>query len=483
MSELSTQIKRLSESFPGSMAELARQTRIDRSTLYKILGGQRTPTEQQLQNLLSVLHVGPGEYASLIQLYARGQQGGVAAHRREMLHKLLTSAYRARKTIRESEYLPVRADEPVSDIPDFLRGEQLRQFVVQRLRQYLYGADDRPLMLSPHLGEPMCRALTVAFSARVDTPKPVWQLCQFVQDGAENSFDYNVETLCNATPLLLLSGIRYEGRMCYSPTTASLPGLPMPVYLLFPDLCLFLDETMQNAVSIRDEDAVAFVRLQYSRQYLRAPHPLFLKADRHGAEEAMARTQALTSASNTAFWLRDQPPLVGCLSPDLMRSALLRDAPSAAAGVEALFARQHDIAALAPHAYFSENGVLRFLRTGCIDDIPPDLYQPLPVEIRLALLRALRDQCAAESPRILRLLNVKKMPIEPDITIDVYPDRGVLLGQIIKGENQYRHCFLQEPTVTKALYEYLEELRTSELVCSRTYTVEFLEYCLQGGYS
>lgn len=483
MSELSNQIKRLAQTFPGSMAELARQTRIDRSTLYKILGGQRSPTEQQLQNLLSVLHATQGDYASLIHLYEQSLQSGVTAHRREMLHTLLTSAYCARKIIRESEYLPESAVAPVSGTPEFLHGEELRKFVVWRLRQYLLGADERPLMLSPRLGEPMCRALTLAFSTQVTVPKTVWQLCQFIRDGTDEAFDRNVETLSGATPLLLLPGIRYEGRMCYTPTQASLPGLPMPVYLLFPDLCLFLDETMHNAVCVWDGDAVAFVRLQYSRQYLRAPHPLFLKADRHGAEEAMAHTQELTSSSDTAIWLRDQPPLVACLTPELMRSALLRDAPSAAAGVEALFARQHDIAVLAPHAYFSENGVLRFLRTGRIDDVPPDLYHPLPMEMRLALLHRLRDQCAADSPRILRLLNVKKMPVEPDITIDIYPDRGVLLGQLIKDKNQYRHCFLQEPTVTKALFEYLKELRTSELVCSRTYTVEFLDCCLQGKFS
>ena len=64
MSELSNSIKRLAEKFPGSTSELARQVRIDRSTLYKIMGGRRLPTEAQLQNLLSVLHATPAEYTA-----------------------------------------------------------------------------------------------------------------------------------------------------------------------------------------------------------------------------------------------------------------------------------------------------------------------------------------------------------------------------------------------------------------------------------
>lgn len=480
MSELSNQLKHLAEKFPSSMAELARQVQIDRSTLYKILGGQRTPTEQQLQNLLSVLRVNQAEYASLTHLYAQSQESGPAAHRRQTLHALLTSAYRAQKIVRDAEYLPEKIEAPAAP-PSFLQGEELRRFLLQRLRWYLHGKDDRPLMLSPHLGEPARQTLTIAFSQRVANPKTVWQLCQFVQDGTGDAFDRNIESLIDATPLLLLPGIRYEGRLCYTPTLAPLPGLPMPVYLLFPDLCIFMDDGAQNAVCISDADSVSFVRLQYSRQYLRATNPLFLQARCHGAEAAMAHTQDLTSASSTAFWLRDQPPLVGCLNCNIISEALLQNAPSAGAGFEALVARQHDIAKLSPHAYFSESGLLRFLRTGRIDDIPTDLYHPASPEIRLALLRTLRDQCAAASSRILRLLNGKLVPVDPDITIDVYPDRGILLGQINRAQNEYRHCFLREPSITKALFDYLKELRTSELVCSQSYTVEFLDYCLQSG--
>lgn len=481
MSELSTELKRLAEKFSGSMAELARQVRIDRSTLYKILGGQRAPTEQQLQNLLSVLRVNQAEYAALTHLYAQSQENVLTAQRRRTLHALLTSVYRAQKIIRDVDLLP--KDIELSAVsPSFLRGDELQRFLLHQLRRYLHSQDERPLMLSPHFGELVCHALTVAFSVRVATPKTVWQLCQFVQDGTGDAFEINIKSLIDALPLLLLPGIRYKGRLCYSPTQASLPGSPMPVYLLFPDLCLFMDDTAQNAVCINDAESVAFVRLQYSRQYLQAPNPLFLQADCHDTEAAMAHTQALTSTSHTAFWLRDQPPLVGCLNRNIISEALLQSAPSAAAGFEALFARQQDIAQLAPHAYFTESGLLRFLRTGRIDDIPADLYQPAPPEIRLALLRTLRDQCAADSPRILRLLNSKQASIDPDITIDVYPDRGILLGQINKARNEYRHCFLQEPTVTKALFDYLKELRTSELVCSQNYTVEFLDYCLQSEF-
>ncbi len=43
MTELIQSLKAAVARYPGTMAELARRAAIDRSTLYKILGGQRTP--------------------------------------------------------------------------------------------------------------------------------------------------------------------------------------------------------------------------------------------------------------------------------------------------------------------------------------------------------------------------------------------------------------------------------------------------------
>ena len=133
MSELSNSIKRLAEKFPGSTSELARQVRIDRSTLYKIMGGRRLPTEAQLQNLLSVLHATPAEYTALTHLYAHSQQTGAAAHRQQLLQALLSSAFRAQRIIQEANSLLESGGTPLS-APAFLQGEELRTFLPQRLR-------------------------------------------------------------------------------------------------------------------------------------------------------------------------------------------------------------------------------------------------------------------------------------------------------------------------------------------------------------
>ena len=66
MSELTQTLKIYVTRYPGTMAELARKASIDRSTLYKIVSGQRTPREFQLEHLADALELSEEQKSALL---------------------------------------------------------------------------------------------------------------------------------------------------------------------------------------------------------------------------------------------------------------------------------------------------------------------------------------------------------------------------------------------------------------------------------
>ena len=129
MSELNDRIKALVAQYPGSKSELARLARIDRSTLYKILNGQRLPTETQLQDLLTVLPVSQGEYASLTQLFSSAQHTDDQQRRFRLIQRLIASVFGTQKTIKEAEGLLESGTIPLSP-PAYLHGaEEISRFL------------------------------------------------------------------------------------------------------------------------------------------------------------------------------------------------------------------------------------------------------------------------------------------------------------------------------------------------------------------
>ena len=75
MSELTQTLKILVTRYPGTMAELARKASIDRSTLYKIVSGQRTPREFQLEHLADALELSEEEKSALLLQYKQRGRG------------------------------------------------------------------------------------------------------------------------------------------------------------------------------------------------------------------------------------------------------------------------------------------------------------------------------------------------------------------------------------------------------------------------
>lgn len=75
MSELTQTLKILVTRYPGTMAELARKASIDPSTLYKIVSGQRTPREFQLEHLADALELSEEEKSALLLQYKQRGRG------------------------------------------------------------------------------------------------------------------------------------------------------------------------------------------------------------------------------------------------------------------------------------------------------------------------------------------------------------------------------------------------------------------------
>lgn len=93
MSELTQTLKIFVTRYPGTMAELARKASIDRSTLYKIVNGQRTPREFQLEHLADALELSEEEKSALLLQYKQRGRGPDPRLRAE-LHHLLEVSFR-----------------------------------------------------------------------------------------------------------------------------------------------------------------------------------------------------------------------------------------------------------------------------------------------------------------------------------------------------------------------------------------------------
>lgn len=445
MSNLNEEIKRLARDYPGSTAELARRSDIDRSTLYKIFNGQRQPTEEQLENLLAVLQVSPGEYSTLTALYRHGRDSAQQRALHGSVFGLLQELCRVQQVVEDVHRLPPAVlPFPEEESPLYLEeGPLQRQWVWAEICRYLESDDTRPVMLSALLPDLLRDLLLQAFACIQGPSKPVWQFSLFAGTGVpENDLRRNLDNLRQYLPFLFLDRMDYQGRLYYLPALPPLPGTLLTAFLLLPHTAFLTDPDGRGVFCVRDSRAVEWLRLQYSRQYRSATAPLFLEA----------RTGAPPSPRRGVFCLGTQPPLRYFL-PDVTEADPV------------------------PNGYFTEHGLVAFLHTGQLEvlDLPP-----VPPAGRLQMLRRLREACLRPNT-ILRLMDDSHLPLSAGLAVEVYPGLGIELRSAPRGH--CRRALLREEQVADALYHDLETSRTSQLVLSQKSTLEFLDYCIDHGHT
>ena len=479
MSELTQSLQIAVSRYPGTMAELARRTAIDRSTLYKIINGQRTPRQEQLERLAEALALNDEQKDTLLLQYK--QRGRSTDPRiRTGLHKLLTTACTVQESIRHEGVAPNTAFSEISCTERYVEGPRAVGALAGALiARHLASGDTRPLLLSPFTNPVLDNALIERFSVADGDPVAVAQLL-FAQDREIPShLASDIATLTQTLPLLFLPKMRYDARIAPCITGEPIPGTLMPVYLLLPESALLMDRLGQKALLITDRKAVEGLRLSFSRQYFDTSSTLRLTSDKHDFLESMALYSGLFARRKRCSMIRYQPPFTLFADKEMALQVLRLDDNH-----RGLLPPMLDYLASwnqqTPDIFFCEEGILQFVRNGLLFDLPPALYDPPAPEVRRRLLQRLRQAGAADR-QTLRIVDTTQLPLSPAMSVNVFQGGGIVFCQSSAAPDEpfCREYLLDDPVLTDAMLGYLDLCRAGERVRSKKYTLDFIDYCLR----
>lgn len=478
MSELTQTLKILVTRYPGTMAELARKASIDRSTLYKIVNGQRTPREFQLEHLADALELSDDQKSALLQQYKQRSRGTDPRLRAE-LHHLLEVSFRVEDFTHREGIVSNEAASRLRCSEQYIEGSRAVAAVASLVANHILSGDTRPLLLSPFTNPTLDHVLLERFSAADGAPVALAQLLLFAENrDIPRERVSDVSVLTRTLPFLFLPKLNYEARVVRSVMTEPSPGTLMPVYLLLPEAAVMMDRQGQKAYIITDRQAVENLRLAFSRKYLNAASVLKLATEAHDLSESMSLYSDLFSEKRRCSMIRYQPPFTLFVDEKTAMQFVRTDA--AQQSLPALLEYLRMWSTQAPDLYFCEEGLLQLVRTGKLFDVPPGLCDAPDIPTRRELLLRLRR--AAESDRrTLRIVDSAQLALTPSMSVNVFQGRGVVFCQAIQEPDGLycREYLMQDPNLTEALLTYLDDGHASDWLRSQKYTLDFIDYCLR----
>ena len=476
MSAFSNHLQALFQRTGLSVYTMSKACGVERTFLHKILNGTRIPaSEGVVERIADALRLDEDEALLLYRQYQICRDGEEAVERRGAVARLLTGLS---LPSRESHFV-VHRQVDVREIPPVAtdRGTVLRLLKLLLEVEVSHPGGHIHLLCTAE-DEFLWRLLGMYVDNRPGLP--VRQVVCLRSGGTHQALLHNLEMLRQALPLAL-SGADYQVVVCYGERS---PAPLLPNLLLTSRYALQFSDDFSCALLCDDAERVGLFRTLLERQ-ARGCHPL-VRPMGHPLrllEHYRQINEPLDAgAQMKCFALGPEPCLIPFLTGELLDGHLspqLRSPETRELILDYSTQVRRMLQRCQVTHYFTVSGLLRFVETGRLTELPDGCYTPFSSgESRQLLARQLElaEECPGYSPLVLdnvRLGMPDKIMLETMANgtlslLYAHPEAGLLAFQ------------LEEPALCNALFDYLESLRQSRYVTSRERSLAVLRKAAEG---
>lgn len=370
---------------------LAEYCGVDRSMMYKIIRGKRTPTSPELIDKLSnFLQLTPGECKDLREAYQITQVGYDNYYRRkDMLDFLSNFRDIANKNALSSSFSTL-TDYTNPLVPLTNESEVNQAVFTVVTKQIQRGSGQLQMILRPDYTF-LTQLLT--FSPPKDTTLVISHIICLnnTEQVTSSKKNYNLHCLMNILPLCTCS-YQYQPYYYYDNIVSQMESFRLFPYLILTDeYAVVLSEKLNTGFLIFQKESLSMLEAIFEN-YIRQSRPLLTKIE--NVYDQLRYVQEILRADSTVEYSFQMTPCMTALLPhDFLEKYVSRDIPSRDAFIEIF--EQHIHNTYERHLnrnhtlIFSEEGIWEFLRTGHLEEYPSYIYTTPAPKDRVLLIELL----------------------------------------------------------------------------------------------
>ena len=462
---------------------LAQKAGINRTTLQKVLSGERAPSPEFLNKICVYLRLTPEESDSLFSKIEAIQTGETVYARRQFIRRLLESTSSG---LSSGEYIAANrtmtgSSGLLSRIPD----QQLTygiQAVTHLLTELVMHecTEPSPSMLACLTGR-LPLLSQVLMHAHLYCPSisrlRVKHLTGILKEEEHSDFpSANLEILSNLLPIAAISDFGYEISYFYGEhVLTDVTRMAFPFYIVFSQALVLLSADCGTALCCKD-DSVIYHFLNLFEAAQSNTKPLITRCP--NAPDILPHMIQLAENDPAMYVLEYHPCLPAYFTEDIIRSFARPDVPEYEHTIQGLSYRAHQLQNMTSHTcLFNKSGLLDFVKTGYLADFPRDYVFPLSTDMRKYLLEELYSEIASGRQQH-RMVNPLMFPISENLTCVLHENKGLDFSGFAGTGNSYNYIHIEEQSLLEAFADFFQYLVTSPLVCSQEDTLAFIRQCI-----
>lgn len=439
-----------------TISALARQTGVERTTLSKVLAGQRVLAYSGLNAIIEQLKLMPVEEKQLRSFYEKQFQREGTLKARKIIDNMFSNLVNLDfETVAfEKRELLLGIDQYAGKQSIFSGNIKVQSLLRVVISDEMTRPDAKIEMIIPPQysflnDELFCRYVEENVDADIT------QIISFeLSEKTDEAELRNLEYFCKILPYCLLSCQRYHPYYYYGDVMKHQYMDPFPYYLVTHSCVLCLSENGNYAMLLRSEDQVEYFHRHFQEQLLQCKNLVSYMVESIGVLDSYP-----SYIDEDKFYVIMEQPCVGCICNDKMVDEHVRqELPqreiflAAAQRRFRLFRESKEV-----YTLFTESGAQRFVETGELDDIPSSLIKNIEEKTRKNLIARLANK-TAEGTVKARIIRQEVFPSYLCMVISSETGITFFATQKLAERNGYFSIHLKEPSLCKEFLGWYQDL-------------------------
>ena len=437
-------LRKMIEKSNYTIYSLSKQSGLNRTLIQKVLAGERSLSQNQLNQLLPFLHLTPLESQQLEQVRL-AEQIGISTFLRCQYIKDLAENIGTKKI--ENIPIGISNDTPVSNysFPSILNHQyQILNLVYNLAKEasyiYLYSSFDSTFIVE----------MLEIFQKDEFASLSITHLIPFIKGTANYNSNMinNAKMLSFILPFAFQNPTDYRASFYYEDYSITEANTPFPYYLVSDQYVLLFSKDYKSAMLLGDAPhdfyQTSFERLNQSAS------SLFQCVD---SSISVLEKYSSLKQTNCTYALDRQPCILHYIEETMPTDIIYDFVELKPFFVDAILNRHQQLQKIEETiTAFSWQGLVTFCREGLIYDYPPELSRPFTPQERLLILNRIIASNKA-GKKLFLLVNEEKFHPCQDFTF-FSGGLDALFTFYINGT--YKVCTIHETTITLALQEFME---------------------------
>ena len=478
MSEFSDLLSLFIKTRDVNVSALTNYCDLDRSTMYKMINGKRTPSSKEIvKKISSFMNLTPIEAHEFMEAYQLTKLGWHTYYRRKSVLDFIldfetksNSSYTLPRNFSDFSLFFHNTDKETFPLTGQL---QLSSVICKIFLDEITKEKGNICIIAQpeHLEAFNTAALLSNYKTKLS-----FQHILCINNNKsliKSQHNYNIQCLKHMVPYYK-AFCDYQPYYYYDNVNSHFNNLNfLPCLFLTGNAAVLCSSDLKEGILLRNPEVIKLLQKRF-QDILSKVNPLTLKFGSSIQLHLKHFTMA-SSEPSKIYNLSAEPCLVPSMTPSLLDKYVSKELPERESFLIAMKDYIKSFAGLKLHFYFTKDGVQNFLMTGRLHEIPEDIYSPFEPEDRIALLKRFCRQIGVSLNCHLLKGPLEKFPLELHFSITT--NYGYLM---FSDQNQdLSYIILKEQNILTAFYDFANSLEENDMLETQEDTIKFLNNMIE----